>query len=390
MIRLALPLLLLAPLAAGAQTPFLRFGTDARNLEVVPYVQVDAGHVRAGSDAVEEGGEAELRRARLYLLGSWDAFGGALAYQFHNSDYPWYDAYLTWAPTDRLTLRAGQDDQRFSLEDLSGSDYLPFAESGRTAALGPGDDVGLAFLYGADRFSLSGGVYGGDVNTGVLNEGVSLTTRLTGVPALAPAEGDAAPEGATEVRRMTHLGAAATLRFGGESAPSFSSGAATSLSDATLVASPPFRDLDALLLGNLEAARVLGPWKAQAELTGGHVDSAGASGFVAGAYLYGTVFLTGERHAYDRTAGTFARVIPDAPVDAGGWGAYELGARIDWLDLTDLGGEAGAQAGVSLVGNAYLTETLTLSLDLSGTHVLAGAQEGLEVGALTARLQISY
>ena len=120
------------------------------------------------------------------------------------------------------------------------------------------------------------------------------------------------------------------------------------------------------------------------------MEAADVDGFALGGYVYGTYFLTGERRGYDPSAGTFGRVVPKRAIDDGGLGAYELGARLGWLDLTDLGAEAGAQAQASLVANAYLTKRITATLDLSHTRLTAGPDEGAETTALTLRGQIAF
>ena len=107
-------------------------------------------------------------------------------------------------------------------------------------------------------------------------------------------------------------------------------------------------------------------------------------------YAYATWLLTGERRSYSASSGTFGRVVPRNAIDEGGFGAIEIGARVDYLDLSDLGPDAGAQVGASLVVNDYLTKRLRATADYSYTRVIDGPIEGTDVHALTFRLQFAY
>jgi phosphate-selective porin OprO/OprP len=98
-----------------------------------------------------------------------------------------------------------------------------------------------------------------------------------------------------------------------------------------------------------------GPFSLQAEYLGAHYDRRGNSLAMAraagnyapggtslnfdGYYVYGTWYLTGESRAatysVSNIAGpaTFGPIHIKHPLSAGGWGAWELGARFSSLDL---------------------------------------------------------
>lgn len=89
--------------------------------------------------------------------------------------------------------------------------------------------------------------------------------------------------------------------------------------------------------------------------------------FFHGFYVYGAYFLTGEYMPYDRQSGTIDRVQPHQNFflidrlcgkhSVGGWGAWQIAARYDYLDLTDQdiagGVEQNFTLGLNWHWNAY-------------------------------------
>ena len=378
----------------------LRFGNDTTNVVISPFIQLDGGYVSTDPDLFDDGLDANVRLARLYLFFNGERVGATFAANFHDTDFDISYAFVSLDVTDDITVKLGQQDEPFSLQDMSGSRFLPFAEAGQSAALIPGDNVGATAFYYGDRFSLAGGVFIGDVNTDVRDEGVALTGRATFAPIYEEGRitrgGDATKNGVgtQRVERLLHLGVGASARFDIDQDFSFAGGGSSSLVTNSLASTQTFTSADELYRGNLELSFARGSFSVQSELTGAYVDGTigdtDVSGFVHGGYLYTTYFLTGERRGYSPSGGTFGRVVPISPIDDGGFGAVEIGARIDYLDLTDLGPESGSQIGLSFVVNDYLTKRITLTGDYSYTHLLDGPQEGTDVHALTARLQFAY
>ena len=378
----------------------LRFGTAARNLTLSPFVQLDAGIADVSPEPAADGSDAKLRLARLYAFVNAGPFGATYAHNFHDTRFETVYAFVDYDLTDSLTVKIGQQDQPFSLQDMSGSRFLPFAEAGQSAALIPGDDVGATLFFYGDRLSLAGGVFGGDVNTGVGDEGLAVTGRVTFAPVYEEGRitrgGDATKNGVgtQRVERLVHVGAGLSARYDIEQDLSFAGGGASSLVERSLASTRTFTSTDALVRLNAEFAYADGSFGVQGEATAAYVDAvAGArpvSGVAHGGYLYATYFLTGERRGYSPSSGTFGRVVPEHAIDDGGPGAVEIGARVDYLDLTDLGPDAGSQIGVSLVVNDYLTKRLTLTGDYSFTRLLDGPLEGTDVHAVTLRFQFAY
>jgi phosphate-selective porin OprO/OprP len=105
-----------------------------------------------------------------------------------------------------------------------------------------------------------------------------------------------------------------------------------------------FPAIDNQLFG-LETALVYGSFSIQSELFADYIqEPGGVSTTFTGMYAYVSYFLTGENRNYNRKAGAFDRVKPftnffrvrtcDGDV-ASGWGAWEIGYRITYVDMLD-------------------------------------------------------
>lgn len=91
-----------------------------------------------------------------------------------------------------------------------------------------------------------------------------------------------------------------------------------------------------------------------------------------GEYAYLSYFLTGETMTWDRATGQIGRVIPFENFFlvrtandgvAGGWGAWQVAARYDHLDLTDNNIQGGIQNSFTLGLNWYWTPYSKLQLN---------------------------
>ncbi|PXA98316.1 hypothetical protein DMC47_09235 [Nostoc sp. 3335mG] len=373
---------------------YLRLGTADRHVTLAPFIQLDGGY----ADRSPGGGgwDARLRLARFQLFAQYDRAKLTFAYDSNNDAFPLRYAFVSYDISDALIVKVGQQDEPFSLQDYSGSRFLPFVEPGQSNSLIPGDNVGALVQYGGSNYSITAGVFGGDLNNGVGDKGVAVTGRVTWAPVYEQERiergGDATSNGVgtQRVDDLLHLGAALSYRSGNNDSLSFSGSPETKLLTQPIATAPGFRDASSILLVNLEAARSVGSWSAQGEFTAAQVRSPTVNGTATGGYLYTTFFLTGERRGYSRSTGTFGRVIPKNPVGEGGFGAVEVGARADYLDLTRLGPNAGAQVGLTAVTNLYLTKRFLTEVGYTHTIGTAGNARNVNADAITFRFQYAY
>ncbi|HZC17463.1 MAG TPA: porin [Caulobacteraceae bacterium] len=134
-----------------------------------------------------------------------------------------------------------------------------------------------------------------------------------------------------------------------------------------------------------------------------------------GAYGQVSWTLTGESHNYNPQAGAYYRIVPTHPFNPsqGGWGAWEVAARVSYVNLDSnfLPGESlattpgavdgGKQLGYSLALNWYPNDLIRFTLDYDNVNyqkingvVVKGAPLGSPVGArfdsISLRAQVAY
>jgi phosphate-selective porin OprO/OprP len=177
--------------------------------------------------------------------------------------------------------------------------------------------------------------------------------------------------------QLLHLGLSANIQYSGSSTVRYQSRPESYLA-AQLIDTG---DIDAGGSGVVatEAAYVNGPFSAQAEFLDSIVgEDTGTRNFY-GAYANVSWYLTGESRPYNRKKGAFQRLIPRHDFNfgkGGAWGAFQLGARASYTDLTD-GDVRGGRMGL-LMGevNWYLHSHVRWMFNAGGGHVSGGVNDG--------------
>ncbi|MFN5744597.1 MAG: OprO/OprP family phosphate-selective porin [Methylococcaceae bacterium] len=130
--------------------------------------------------------------------------------------------------------------------------------------------------------------------------------------------------------------------------------------------------VDSVGMFGAELAGAVGPVHAQAEYIFAQINGYGYDGsdLLQGAYVQTGWFLTGETRPYDEKKGVWNRLIPNANFLQGdGWGAWELAARYDWLNMNTTNINGGALNIGTFGVNWYLTPRVRLMTDW--VHVFA-------------------
>ena len=308
---------------------------------------------------------AGFRRMRLRADGAmWEVFEWLVEVDFANSGGTGATATFTDVYIDFTQLpvvgnfRAGRFFEPFSLEQLTSSRLLNHIErSAPHQAFVPARNLGLMFHRAVgeqQRGTIATGIFRDDTgdpqDPGKGNGGFgkyegeyAWTSRATYLPVW---EHDG--------RCLVHVGAAYSWRnhFGNGPADALNRSrnqaqAETRLGTPAVLDTGGIPDLESISLGGFELAGQYGPVNLMSEVYLNQVNRENglASPFFWGAYAQVGYFLTGEHRPYKKTAAAFDRVRPlenfflvkgEHGVQRG-MGAWEVVARVSYLDLRDDG-----------------------------------------------------
>jgi phosphate-selective porin OprO/OprP len=262
-------------------------------------------------------------------------------------------------------FRAGHYLEPFSLELGTPSFALPFLECSLVSILDPARNWGAGLFRAApselSTFALGVFQAGSDPNDFETGEGstLALTGRLTAAPIL---QGDG--------ERLLHVGIAFSERLPERDVIIVNQQLQSPLIGLGDSATSPFlpeiripASFQQLL--NLQLAAANGSLWTQAEWCGSWIDqNGGGPVFLYGCHADCGWFVTGEHREYLGSSGTFGPVSVKRPVfrchggenRSPGWGAWELTARMAYLDFEDAdtpSGAAGQAVGLRLPQSTF-------------------------------------
>lgn len=323
------------------------------NFKVRGRLHYDTGFVTNPDDRVATknlGFNSRIRRARI---GAQGAFPGGFSYvtefDFANSAVGYADLFLSYKakPESPLTFTIGHHYPFQGLEQITSSNFVTTMERAQfTEAFGYSRRLGGSVNYASGDFRLDFGLFGDTINAGLDNDDWQAAVRATYAP---EALGGRLHLGANYQYRQFQTN---TLNFQYRVRPG------TQITDIRFVDTGAIA-ADGDQIFGLEAAYIAGPLHFAAEaqynkvdgisptevLTGGDT-TAGAVRLVRnpsflGAYAEVGYFLTAD-DTRGYSAGRFDRVRPKNGFDKGGPGAVQLNGRVDYIDLKDRVGGAGA------------------------------------------------
>lgn len=332
-----------------------------------------------------------------------------------------FDAYVRVTDLPRINnLQIGHFREPFSLEALTSSNWLTFIERSLNNTFDPSRNWGMmAFDWTEDeRFTWAAGVFregsdnfGDDIGDSGEWAGTARSTYLLFYD--EPSEG----------RYLWEVGGSYSYRdpdnrFAVNSTSGPPSGPETSivqygarpednLNEDGIGRTPSLISVSIPDAHNaqhfgVETTRNFGSLNVQAEFMGSLVDRRTADDvFYHGAYIQASYFLTGESRRWDRKNGFWGRAEVFEPffmvdTDHGrcaGWGAWELIARWNYLDLRD--GEVGTQYGfvdATTVGfNWYLNPYVYMQVNYEYVDVSSGGPDtGGTVNVYHARWNMHF
>ncbi len=304
-------------------------------------------------------------------------------------------AYLDYAANPALSVRLGKFKMPFSLEQLTSSNNIDFMERSLVGQadkeLVPGKETG-AMLFGSPVAGTSYGIAAstGRGNNSAVYDGLDWIGRGTANLAKVFGNSDS---------MIAHVGLA------------YSSGEIASMTPATdrteTRASSAFFQSATALAGPVSRTRQGYEWafgyealKLQGEMFKYKYAGSARTDEFDGYYAQVVYNLTGERHNYSNTNGTFGWIKPNQPFSLakGGLGAWQIGARLSEFDASDVAVAAGktnkAKAltyGVTWFVNDYTRFMLNFaSTDFNGQAVGAAGSRITKDRAVMLRAQVSF
>jgi phosphate-selective porin OprO/OprP len=332
------------------------------------------------------GAATEFRRAYLGMEGNLPgAFGYRIEADFANSSVELTDVYLTYKPSDALTLTLGQHKPFGGLEELTSDLFTSMLERAAfTSAFGFERRVGLSGAYSGGDLLVQLGAFADNARD--LNADSNNSYSLDGRVVFSPEVGGG----------RLHLGASAHYRDLNDASPT-----------VRYRARPFFHTTDLRLVdtGDItatgernfgaELAYVHGPFHATAE---GHSMTALRPGlddptFWGGYVEVGMLVTGGDTTAYK--GGVYDRIKPTDPVSEGGIGAIQLNARYDRIDLSDGAVIGGIQEALGLsaiwMPTAYVRFLLNYGhLWVGDAAVPAGTDTDYQVDTMGVRAQVDF
>jgi phosphate-selective porin OprO/OprP len=207
--------------------------------------------------------------------------------------------------------------------------------------------------------------------------------RMTGLPIYRH---DTAPE----KQRLLHLGMSGSLLYAGDSTVRYQSRPESHL--APFVVDTGDVPADSAYAGAVEAAWVHGPLCVQAEYLHNWIQGKGSSNTqFGGGYCSASWLVTGESRPYDRTTGTFGRLLPRQNFNPreGAWGAWEIAGRYSHLDLNSQN-VSGGRINMVMVGvNWYLHSHVKWRFNYALGNVSGRTPEG-DFTLFQTRLEVDF
>lgn len=322
------------------------------------------------------GSNIEVRRAWIETYLTVDnAVELAFQYDLNTDRTPINDAAVAYRGIDGFIVSFGNYKEPFSLQQLISDNNTTFVERALPDALVPARNTGFSIASYADRWTLTGGVFGGNINTGVELGGIAGTVRATFAPILSETE-------------VLHLGVAGSFRSYDQNDRSLSFSSRPEAFDfqTSLINTSTLRNAADLTRLGVEAAYQKGPFRIQGEYIRAEV---GRDGLLPGTtfdggYVESVWVINGKGRPYQLKTNYGAdlaifkgvQVSEEQRLTRGGIGVFELAGRFSFLVLKDGGINGGAERNWTAGLNWYPDRNIRLMAN----YIHAKAESSPSVG----------
>lgn len=361
--------------------PKLSFMDGRFTVQLRGQLQIDYVYVAGARGAIDDS-DIDARRARLGIEGE---IGNRLEYEFEvdfaDDGVAVTDAFVAVRAIGPLTFVVGQFETPNSFSEQTSSEVTTFMERPQfTDAFNLDRRLGVAARLDGERWHVKAGAFFQNIDTengAVPDKNTWGAVAARGHYAFALADGDWFHLGTSiRYRDCDNTVDSASACGDGEvryrERPFFRSTSVRTVDTETI------EDMRSDLFWGPEIGVFYGPFafKSEAGLLWGSRDNADADDFgpLWGVYADVAYFLTGESQPYDEKRGELDRPKIKNPVFKGGWGAWEIAARFDYLSLEDDGSaiDGGRQWIVVAGVNWWLNQRMKLQANYAHTQVKGG------------------
>jgi phosphate-selective porin len=356
------------------------------SLDAAAYYSNDREHI-PGGDAI--------RQFALYTDGHFGKGTDPTLYklQFGSVDGSFYmsEGWVRWQGVDYAhNVQVGYETVPQTLENIYAFSALTFMEaSSMSLAFSPGNRLGAEVFrtFDNERLHVSAGAYSIGSDPGLNGGSVTQTllypvVRVTGLPIYAD-------HGKNDVT-LLHVGMSVGYQFAKGSQFQFRSRPESFI--APYLVDTGQIDADQASLYALEAIYMNGPFTLTAETAGTHLKAQTETNDFWGGYVSAGYFLTGEQRGYDKNSGALVGTLqPNREFSWKNktWGAWEVAARLSYLDLNS-GTVAGGRMGIGMVGlNWYWNRYVRWQFNTGYASVHGGPTPG-DLYIFQARLQTVF
>ncbi len=275
------------------------------------------------------GTTTEFRRARLGVEGEIADWKYKIEADFANNEVDVTDAYLEYKGFDGVGITIGNQKTPVSMNEQTSSRFITFMERAAfTDAFAFARELGVSVNLHGRNWHWKSGVYSnGGLNGSDEKSGYVLASRAHYT---LPVEDG-----------FLHLGGSVEFRDQGAAPTRLRQRPFLHTTDTRFVSTGTMPVKSSVFLGAELAAQrgavsFAGEYGRQmTNFVNGMMPGASDSADFQGGYATLGWFLTGERKAYKASKGAWDRTKPLHPLGSGGYGALQLNAGIDWIDLTD-------------------------------------------------------
>ncbi len=346
-----------------------------------------------GATAVSGG--SELRRARMgFEAQFYKLWKAKLEYDFSGADADLKDAYISYnnkfASGDKYSVKVGQHHVPFGFNTVSSSKYMSFIRRPLFAdgPLSPARQYGGAFRIDNERWLFHAGMFLDAPGDGAVNDDATnddrqtYAVRIAGTPIMQ------------DERHLVHIGASYMYQDLKGDSIRVRQRAISHLDESRLFDTGTFGSnvIDDINAYDFEALVVWGPFHALGEYVTWDMDNTGTGAEDLSAWsIEAGWYLTGESMKYK--AGQFSGVSPNKQFMRGGYGAWQLVARYENMDLNDnttVGGDGDVlSVGINWtpIKNVRFMGTYNKLVDFDR---LGDAADGTEPAAFTFRSMVYW